>query len=374
MSFAWGLAVFLVVAVGDLRVEGRTLPADVLRRMRNLLGVFIAAVLYLTLVYHLTNAYFARQMRVRALHPARPAACIRRCSGGATSSSAAWCRWSLVFHPRLRGDRVAARRVAADDRRRLRAAVRVHHRRAGVAAGDLPGLRRRTAASATAQIATYAPRLPELLLGLGGVGIAFLHHRRSACACCRSCPRTRPTPPAPRRPGTTDGGTREPTSPAGLRRAQVVGQDDDQPSACARALRARGLAVQPFKKGPDYIDPMWLTTATRPRAAATSIRTCRTRRDTARTFRRHAAAADVALVEGNKGLYDGLALDGSNSNAALAKALGPAGDPGDRRARHDARHRAADPRLPGLRPRREHRRRDPQQPGRQPARGQAARW
>ena len=39
------------------------------------------------------------------------------------------------------------------------------------------------------------------------------------------------------------------------------------------------------------------------------------------TFRRHAATADLAIVEGNKGLYDGLALDGSNSNAAVAKAL-----------------------------------------------------
>ncbi len=39
-------------------------------------------------------------------------------------------------------------------------------------------------------------------------------------------------------------------------------------------------------------------------------------------FCRHAAGADVALVEGNKGLYDGLALDGSNSNAALARMLG----------------------------------------------------
>jgi cobyrinic acid a,c-diamide synthase len=89
---------------------------------------------------------------------------------------------------------------------------------------------------------------------------------------------------------------------------------------CA-ALRARGLVVQAFKKGPDYIDPMWLAVA--------SGQPCRNLdpylsddAECRATFVRHAAGADVAIVEGNKGLYDGLALDGSNSNAALAKALG----------------------------------------------------
>ena len=86
---------------------------------------------------------------------------------------------------------------------------------------------------------------------------------------------------------------------------------------CA-ALSARGHAVQPFKKGPDYIDPMWLSQA--------AGRTCRnldlylmTDNEVVATFSRH--ASDVNLVEGNKGLYDGLSLDGSNSNAALAKLL-----------------------------------------------------
>lgn len=88
---------------------------------------------------------------------------------------------------------------------------------------------------------------------------------------------------------------------------------------CA-ALRARGLAVQPFKKGPDYIDPLWLTAA--------SGRDCHNldfylmgRDEILRTFSAHAASADVSLIEGNKGLYDGLDLDGSNSNAALAHLL-----------------------------------------------------
>ncbi len=86
---------------------------------------------------------------------------------------------------------------------------------------------------------------------------------------------------------------------------------------CA-ALKARGHIVQPFKKGPDYIDPMWLGQA--------AGRACRNldlylmeSDDIAATFARH--SAEVNLVEGNKGLYDGLALDGSNSNAALAKLL-----------------------------------------------------
>lgn len=86
---------------------------------------------------------------------------------------------------------------------------------------------------------------------------------------------------------------------------------------CA-ALTARGNLVQPFKKGPDYIDPMWLSQA--------SGRPCRNldfhlmeRDDIVSTFHRH--SAQINLIEGNKGLYDGLALDGSNSNAALATVL-----------------------------------------------------
>ncbi len=93
---------------------------------------------------------------------------------------------------------------------------------------------------------------------------------------------------------------------------------------CA-ALRQRGLVVQPFKKGPDYIDPMWLSLAS---GSAAGGRACRNldlylmeQNDIAATFSRHAQGADICIVEGNKGLYDGLALDGSNSNAALAKLL-----------------------------------------------------
>jgi len=89
---------------------------------------------------------------------------------------------------------------------------------------------------------------------------------------------------------------------------------------CA-ALTASGTTVQAYKKGPDYIDPMWLALAAgRPcfnldphLMDDASLRRC---------FLRALPGADLALVEGNKGLYDGLALDGSNSNAAVARMLG----------------------------------------------------
>jgi cobyrinic acid a,c-diamide synthase len=88
-----------------------------------------------------------------------------------------------------------------------------------------------------------------------------------------------------------------------------------------RALRQRGLKVQTFKKGPDYIDPIWHGQA--------AGRPCynldfhmMARAEIQGLFTRHAVDADIALIEGNKGLYDGMDLEGSDSNAAMAKLLG----------------------------------------------------
>ena len=85
---------------------------------------------------------------------------------------------------------------------------------------------------------------------------------------------------------------------------------------CA-ALRQRGKSVQAFKKGPDYIDPYWLAQASG-RACYNLDFYTMSREEITALFSRHAGNADVSLIEGNKGLYDGLDLDGSNSNAALA--------------------------------------------------------
>jgi len=87
------------------------------------------------------------------------------------------------------------------------------------------------------------------------------------------------------------------------------------------ALHARGLTCQPFKKGPDYIDPMWLGRAAGRPCHNLDYYTMSSGEMVA-TFSRFSHGADISLIEGNKGLYDGLDLDGGNSNAALATLLG----------------------------------------------------
>ncbi|MES9898161.1 MAG: cobyrinate a,c-diamide synthase [Sedimenticola sp.] len=86
------------------------------------------------------------------------------------------------------------------------------------------------------------------------------------------------------------------------------------------ALRERGMAVQPFKKGPDYIDPIWLSAAGGNNCINLDFYTMSAEEIT-QEFHRAMMGKDIGVIEGNKGLYDGLDLDGSNSNAALATQL-----------------------------------------------------
>jgi len=86
------------------------------------------------------------------------------------------------------------------------------------------------------------------------------------------------------------------------------------------AWRNQGHTVAAYKKGPDYIDAAWLS------AAAGSP--CRNldlflmSSETVRwSFATSGATADVAVIEGNRGLYDGIDAEGSTSTAELAKLL-----------------------------------------------------
>jgi len=91
--------------------------------------------------------------------------------------------------------------------------------------------------------------------------------------------------------------------------------------ALARALAGRGLGVAPFKKGPDFIDPLWLAQAAGRPCFNLDFNTM-TREAIRLAFSRESQGADLALVEGNVGLFDSTDVRGWGSNAELAKLLG----------------------------------------------------
>ncbi len=88
---------------------------------------------------------------------------------------------------------------------------------------------------------------------------------------------------------------------------------------CA-ALHNKGLKVQSFKKGPDYIDPLWLAQASYGSCYNLDFNTM-TDEEILTKVSHHAEGVDISIIEGNKGLYDGVKVDGSDSNAAVAKLL-----------------------------------------------------
>jgi len=85
---------------------------------------------------------------------------------------------------------------------------------------------------------------------------------------------------------------------------------------------SQGLSVQSFKKGPDFIDPMWLALASGKECYnldpyLMGIEAC------CNSFLNNSGSNDnsLSLIEGNHGLHDGMALDGSDSSAGLAEVL-----------------------------------------------------
>ena len=86
------------------------------------------------------------------------------------------------------------------------------------------------------------------------------------------------------------------------------------------AWKALGISIAPFKKGPDYIDTGWLALA--------AGRPCYNldtflipQQKVFESFLSRLHAGDIAVIEGNRGLYDGIDTAGSTSTAEIAKLL-----------------------------------------------------
>jgi Ni/Fe-hydrogenase subunit HybB-like protein len=172
LSLAWGTAVFVIVQTWLYGREGRSLAPQLQARMARLLGILIGASLYMVAVYHLTNLYFARQgdfeafiLRDGGVYP------LLFWAGYVLAGSAV--PLVLLFHPRLAGPRgmLAAALLTV-----LGAFAWLFVFVIGGQAFPLEIFPGYLASSSFADgaVTHYAPSLPELLLGVGGVGAAFL--------------------------------------------------------------------------------------------------------------------------------------------------------------------------------------------------------
>jgi cobyrinic acid a,c-diamide synthase len=87
-----------------------------------------------------------------------------------------------------------------------------------------------------------------------------------------------------------------------------------------RAWRNRGLRVIPFKKGPDYIDPAWLSLASGEKCRCVDTFLMGSEGAQA-VLRAGSVPSAISLIEGNRGLFDGVDTAGTHSTAELAKLM-----------------------------------------------------
>jgi cobyrinic acid a,c-diamide synthase len=85
-------------------------------------------------------------------------------------------------------------------------------------------------------------------------------------------------------------------------------------------IRRLGLQVNGFKKGPDFIDAAWLTQAAQTKARNLDVYLMG-EKIVSDSFKNHARNFDINIIEGNRGIFDGMDADGSFSTAELAKLL-----------------------------------------------------
>ncbi len=121
------------------------------------------------------------------------------------------------------------------------------------------------------------------------------------------------------------------------------------------ALRRAGRQVAPFKVGPDFIDPGYhALAALRPGRNLDPVLVGE--RLIGPLYRHGSAGADIAVIEGVMGLFDGRISEGPAGIAAQGihrarrRAAWRAGDPGCRRPRPEPQHRGSAARLFDIRP------------------------
>ena len=171
LSFAYGLAIFILVLFAATRWTGRPLGDVMVTRLKNLLGVFITGILYFVTVYHLTNLYMTGKHDVERFI----------LLDGGVYTRMFWIGQILIggvlplilLFSRLSRSRVlialAALLVIVGGLAQMYVTI------IGGQAFPMPLFPGKEVSSSffDGVVAPYTPSLPEFLLGLGGIGIAL---------------------------------------------------------------------------------------------------------------------------------------------------------------------------------------------------------
>ena len=170
LSFAWGLAVFHLVQAVTYSWNDRVLDQAIMERTKRLLGIFVIGSLYLIAVYHLTNLYFAQQIDFERF--------ILR--DGGIYPTLFWGGYILlgnilplvlIYWPGRKSNCMSASILVI-----LGAFALLYVFIIGGQAYPLEIFPGYVASSSfgDGQIASYSPSVYELLLGFGGLAVAFI--------------------------------------------------------------------------------------------------------------------------------------------------------------------------------------------------------
>ena len=173
MSFSFGLAIFILVLMAAYRWTDRPLGDGIVRILKNLLGVFIAAVLYFVAVQHLTNLYITERHGIEAF--------ILRDGGiytflfwGVQIVLGSLLPMALLFHPGLSASR--ANVALASLLVIVGGLAQVYVIIIGGQAYPLeifPGMEVVASGFFDGQVAAYSPTAAETMLGISGFALAM---------------------------------------------------------------------------------------------------------------------------------------------------------------------------------------------------------
>jgi len=177
MSFAYGLAIFMLLVLYVYKQDGRPLGESLLFRLRNLLGTFIGAVLFFVLAYFLTKLYAAKNYDLVAFY----------LIDGGIHTILFWFVWILagclfplgiLFHPVLGKSRAWI--ASACGLVVLGGLASMYVIIIGGQAYPMQLFPGKTILESGfhdgvgGAAAIYTPSLPEVLLGIGGIAVALL--------------------------------------------------------------------------------------------------------------------------------------------------------------------------------------------------------